>query len=171
MEFIVAPLLHIHPDEVQEYFQTLHVHDTLKYRLSDVDNPVWGDMAEVISRMGETMYLVLDAKTDRILAEFTLENFTGRTCQSHFSTHPEIDTKTRIKLGRQAVEHTLRVVNPDTGEPFLHAMWGLTPLKNRVACIFAMKLGYKKVGVMKSAMMYFGEPTDCMVSQVTLESF
>jgi len=166
----VVPLLHLHPDQVQYYFQRLYVADTLKYRFSDIVEPTWSDALEVIQRMGNTMYLVVD-ETEDILGEFTFENFTGRACQSHFSTSPDIDTKTRIKIGRFAAEYSLTRKRPDTGEYFLDALFGLTPLTNRAACIFAMKIGYKKQGILPSGMIVDGKPEDCMISICTRESF
>ncbi len=175
LEYKVFPLLHLHPDKVQYYFQRMYAEDTLKYRFSDIEDPAWSDALEVIQRMGNTMYVVqhqdTEANTEDILGEFTFENFTGRACQSHFSTSPDIDTKTRIKIGRFAAEYSLTRKRLDTGEYFLDALFGLTPLTNRAACIFAMKIGYKKQGILPSGMIVDGKPEDCMISTCTRESF
>ena len=169
--FAVVPLLQLLPDQVQYYFQRLSMAGTLKYRFSDIIDPVWADAHEVIQRMGNQMYLVVDPGTEEILGEFTFENFTGKAAQSHFSTSPDIDTKTRIAIGRYAAKHTLNCRNLGTGEYFLDALFGLTPLTNRAACIFALKIGYKKQGILPSGMMVEGKPVDCMISVCTRESF
>jgi len=171
LEFSVVPLLHLAPDQVQYYFQRLYTNDTLKYRFSDIIEPTWSDALEVIQRMGQQMYMVLDNETNDILGEFMFENFTGKACQSHFSTSPDTDTRTRVKIGRFAAEHALTRKRPETGEYFLDALYGLTPLSNRAATIFALKIGYKKQGVLPSGMMVNGKPEDCMISVCTRESF
>jgi len=170
LEFSVVPLLHLEPHAVQFYFQRLYVADTLRYRFSDIVEPTWSDALEVIQRMGKQMYMVLN-QDDEILGEFTFENFTGKAAQSHFSTSPDTDTKTRIAIGRFAAEYSLTRKRPDTDEYFLDALFGLTPLTNRAACIFALKIGYKKQGILPSGMMVNGKPTDCMISVCTRESF
>ncbi len=170
LEFSVVPLLHLEPHAVQFYFQRLYVADTLKYRFSDIVDPTWSDALEVIQRMGQQMYLVVNEDQD-ILGEFMFENFTGKSCQSHFSTSPDTDTKTRIKIGRFAAEYSLTRRHPETDEYFLDSLFGLTPLINRAACIFALKIGYKKQGILPSGMMVDGKPEDCMISVCTRSSF
>jgi len=167
--FCVTPLLTLLPDQVQYYFQRMSLEDTLKYRFSDIENPQWLDVLEVIQRLGKQMYFV--EEEGELLGEFTLEGFTGRAAQSHFSTSPDIDTKKRIAIGRFAAEYTLTRERPDGSGYFLDALYGLTPLVNRAACIFALKIGYKKQGILPSGIIYNGKPTDCMISVCTRESF
>jgi len=148
------------------YFQTLAMYDTLKYRFSDIPEPDWTDVLDVIKRMGQSMYLIEDSTTGQIVAEFALENWTGRACQSHFSTVPttDITSAERIEIGRQAIAHMFSLTHPETGEPILDALYGLTPLSNRAACIFALKIGYKKQGILPSGILVDDKPMDCMIS-------
>ena len=166
----VVPLLHLRPDQVEYYFQRMYSADTLRFSFCDIIDPTWSDVKQVISRIGNCMYLVIDPKTDEIEAEFTLENFTGRAAQAHFSTSPDIATKERIDIGRMGARHILTRVNPETGEYFLDALYGLTPLVNRAARIFALKIGYVRQGTLPSGLMHMGKPEDCMISVVTRET-
>lgn len=165
----IIPIASALPEKVEYYFQRMSQADTLKYRLSDIDDPKWLDMLEVIHRMYQNMYLVMEG--DVILGEFTFENFTGRAAQSHFSTSPDIDTKKRIEIGRYAAKYSLTRIIPDTEDYFLDALYGLTPLCNRAACIFALKIGYKKQGILPSGMLVNQKAEDCMISVCTRESF
>jgi len=162
--YSIVPLLHVDKHAVQTYFQQMAVHDTLKYRFSDIDEPQWEDVIGVIQRMGRGMYLVQDSDSN-IVAEFTLENFTGQSAQSHFSTHPEIKTQERLAIGRYCVNYILNEwVNPATKRPFLRSLYGLTPLPNRAGCIFALKIGYRKLGVLPGGCTYMGKTEDAMIS-------
>ena len=161
--FRVVPLLSLQPDQVQYYFQTLYSHGTLKFRFPDIIDPTWSDVIGVIQRMGQGMYLIQRQADESVAAEFTLENFTGRAAQSHFSTSPESTTKERIAVGRYAAQFTLTRRN-ELGEYWLDALYGLTPLSNRAACIFAIKIGYKRQGILPSGLMVDGKPEDCMIS-------
>ncbi len=161
----VTPLLSIDAHEVQYYFQTLAVHELLEERFSDIESPTWSDVVAVITRMGQQMYLVVNQK-DRIVGEFMLENFTGRSAQVHFSMSPEVSPKERLAAGKLGLRHTLHCPHPDRGY-FLDSIYGLTPLVNRAACGFALRAGLKRQGVLPSGMTYKGEPVDCMISVCT----
>jgi len=169
----VAPVLTLHPHVVQTYFQQMYMADTLKYRFSDIDDPTWSDALEVIQRMGQSMYMVMDVtpgQEDHPVAEFSLENFTGRSARTHFSTHPNASSPERVRAGRFGSHYTLTRKHPETGEYFFDSLYGLTPISNRAACIFAIKCGFKKTGVLPSGMMYLGQPEDCMISIATRET-
>ena len=163
----IVPLLSQAQDKVQYYFQQLYAADTLKYRFSDLDNPQWLDVLEVIQRMGQGMYLVLDCDSN-LVAEFTLESFTGQSAQLHFCMHPDIDIQEKLVIARHTLEHILlHWINPSTRQPFLKSVYGLTPIPNRVACIFALKAGFKKLGILPGGCTYMGKTEDAMISVAT----
>jgi len=165
----IVPLLNVPKDAVQTYFQTLAVYDTLKYRFPDLYNPMWLDVVEVIQRMGSHMYLVQEPDGE-IITEFMLDNSTGQSVQSHFSTHPLLSTNKRIEVGRYCVDQVLtKWIDPKTRKPFLKSLFGLTPLPNRAACIFAMKIGYKKLGILPGGVSYLGKTVDAMISVASKE--
>jgi len=153
----VAPLLSLDKDQVQTYFQQMYSHDTLKYRLSDVVEPTWSDVLDVIKRIGKQMFMVVDQNSDDILGEFTLENATGHAVQGHFSTHPTLSWPERLEIGRFALRFILK-------NPYIDAVFGLTPLTNRPACIYALKIGFKKQGILHHGMLVNSVPEDCMIS-------
>jgi len=165
----IVPLLAMPSDEVQFYFQTLAMHGLLKYRLSDYDDPQWEDVKDVIRRMGNHMYVLTTDK--RILAEFTLENFTGRAAQIHFSMHPGNTAFQNLKLCRYGLKTILSTwrQEDDELEPYLDSLYGLTPIHNRVACLFVLRAGFKKLGTLKSACQYCGHICDGMITSFTRE--
>ena len=160
----IVPLMSQKQDDVQYYFQQLYAADTLKYRFSDLDNPQWLDVLEIIQRMGQGMYLVRDCDRN-LVAEFTLEGFTGQSAQLHFSMHPGINIREKLVIARHTLEHILlHWINPATTRPFLKSVYGLTPIPNRVACIFALKAGFKKLGILPGGCTYMGKTADAMIS-------
>jgi len=160
----IVPLLALTTAKIQEYFQVLYMHDTLKYRFADIDEPQWADVIDVIKRMGKQMYFVTNE--EGILAEFTLEGFTGKSAQVHFSFHPTaLSTKEKLGVGKFTLDQIFNHwKNPETDEAYLDSLYGLTPTPNRVACIFALKAGFNKLGVLPSGMRYRGAIVDAMVS-------
>ena len=165
----VVPLLRLDPHQVQEYFQRQAVYGTLKYRFSDINEPQWLDVLDVIQRMGQSMYLILGPE-GQIVGEYMLENPTGKAMQIHFSSDPEISSPLRLQAGQFASRYALSIKNPKTQEYFINTLYGLTPLKNRAACLYVLRVGYKKQGILPGGMMYMGEPVDCMISTFTRES-
>ncbi len=161
-QFCVVPVLRLPPDTVQFYFQRMAVHETLQWRFTDIVDPQWEDVIGVIKRMGNHMFAVM--KGDQMAGEFALENLVCRAAQGHFSTSPDITTKERIHIGKEALKYIFSIPNKTTGEPFLDAVYGLTPLKNRAACMFALKIGFKKQGVLPSGAVWNKKPCDCMIS-------
>ncbi len=150
-EFRPIPLLALPRPQVEDYFRTLGVANTLRFRFSDLVNPNWEDVCEVIQRMGKSMYLVKDIN-DKIVAEFALESSTGKAAQIHFSTHPTISWPKAVRLCREIAQQILlRWRESGEGVPYLCTLVGLTPLSNRAACITVLKTGFKKVGVIPNA--------------------
>ncbi len=164
-KYAAVPLLHLPVDQVQTYFQTLGVYDTLRYRFSDLDDPKWDDVIGIIQRVGKQMYMVLD-QYQRVVAEFMLEGFTGQSAQIHFSFHPELLTiQEKFEVGKYVLRTLFHDwTDPKTEKPFLQSVYGLTPLPNRVACIFALKAGFKKLGILPGGCKYLGGIEDAMIS-------
>jgi len=130
------------------------MHDTLKYRLSNVQDPAWDSVVKMITRMGPTMFMVKE--DDRIVAEFMLENITGHAAQIHFSMYSDNTTPYSYKVAR-AVTQEMSLL------PALKTLFGLTPLKNRAACLFNLRIGFKKLGVLPKSVTYFGSVEDAML--------
>lgn len=162
----VMPVKHAHPDVVQTYWQTLHMHDTLKYRLCDVNNPTWSDVKDMIIRMGQSMYVIYDSERKEIISEFMLENFTGHSAQVHFSMHPANTTPYSLRVAREATDDILNLWTRDADRkvPYLQSIYGLTPVTNRAACIFVQKVGFRKLGVLPGGMSDRGQIVDAMLT-------
>ena len=58
--YYIVRMLQLPLDNIQTYWQLLYMHGYLDYRLCDVDNPTWEDVKEMIQRMGNTMFAIVD---------------------------------------------------------------------------------------------------------------
>lgn len=146
----IKPIVQWDYEAVQEYWQLLYMHDRLKYRLCDVEDPTWADVIEMITHKGKHMYMVgLD---DKIVGEFLLENFTGRAAQMHFSVRPGLNAAESFALARFTSDQLL--------ESYLDTLFGLTPASNRAALIYNMRAGFKRVGVLHNGMTDRGKVVD-----------
>lgn len=165
----IKHILSMDKDLVQYYWQTLAMHDTLKYRLSDVEDPTWSDVLGMIRNCGKHMYMVLD--DEKVVGEFMLENFTGKSAQVHFSMHPENSFKYNLQICRYGLVQILsRWKSADDDQhPFLDSLFGLTPVNNRRACIFVLKAGFRKLGVIRAASSYCGHICDGMITTAIRE--
>ena len=157
----VLPLAKVPNDVIQEYWQSLYMEGWLDSRLCDVDNPTWSDVVEMIVRMGSQMYCVMDS--DKMVAEFMLENFTGRAAQIHFSCSPRSTPQMNLYTAREASRIILEEWKGPDG-PYLDTLYGLTPVTNRVACIFTLKVGFKKIGILPNGMRDRGKIVNAMIS-------
>ncbi len=157
-------------DEVEFYWQTLAMHDMLKYRMSDVVDPFWSDVLDMIRRCGQHMYLVRD-DNEVIVAEFMLENFIGKSAQIHFSMSPSNSLIQNLMICKFGLSQILsRWKDADNDKyPFLESLYGITPVHNRRACIFVLKAGFRKLGILRSSCDYLGHLCDGMITTAIRE--
>lgn len=162
----LLPALAVPPDLQQFYWQTLYMHDWLKYRLCNVENPTWSDAKDMIRRCGAHVYYIWNTVNRRIEGEITLENFTGKSAQIHFSSHPEVSIQQKLAYGRYALDQILYHWKDPVDEniPFLFSVFGLTPVTNRLACRFVLHLGLQKIGVLPGGIVDRGQLTDAMIT-------
>jgi len=165
--YAIVPLLSMPRDLVQYYWQSLYMADTLKYRLCDVVDPTWDTVQKMIKKIGDRIWHVVDLKDKRVCAEFAIDNFTGRSAQVHFSMHPENNTKQSLFLAKSCTDQVLNEWMDDSGHEYLHSLYGLTPVNNRVACIFVQKVGFKKIGILPSGITSRGKIVDAMLTVKT----
>jgi hypothetical protein len=167
--YTVLPVRHLEESVVMDYWQHVLDADLLKYRLSDMDLPTLRDARVMMKRFMYSTYFVSNGA--RLAAEFTLMNFTGKAAQVHFSMHPDNTFKESIEMGKLATDQILyEWKNTDRrDEPYLTSIFGLTPLPNRPACLFALKTGFKKAAVLPDGARYLGKICDGMISIKTRE--
>ena len=163
--YVVVPSGILAPGAKRDYWAALHSADTLKYRWSDSDpNTTWEAVQET-----PNMYFLVDTETLQLVAEFTLCNFTGKSAQVHFSMHPQNSSDLNIFLATTVTDTILSqwkdvVTLEDT---FLDSIFGLTPVQNRVACIFIKKAGFKEMGTLISGTKYLNEVDNALLSVKT----
>jgi hypothetical protein len=132
--------------------------DLLKYRFCDIHEPTITDVHRFLAnpRMltfyvsiphpHRTGHTTPDPTHNGIQGEFTIENRTGRAWQIHFSVSPDNPGPTfNIALARSAAYAVLNLWDPRL-RPL--TLFGVTPRSNRAACIFVLKTGYLKIGVL-----------------------
>lgn len=160
----ILPISGIPPEELELYWQTLYMEDTLRFRLCDTVDPTWTDVLQMMKRCHHTMYNVVDRESKRLVGEFMFENFTGRAAQIHFSMHPNNSTRFSLNMATWATDTILNEWQHPEGGPYLHSLFGLTPVTNRAACIFVQKCGFKKIGVLPGGMHDRGNVVDGMIT-------
>lgn len=158
---IIRRAFELKPDGVQEYFKVLLDADLLRHRLSDIQNPT---VDQAILNVTKHTYCVLE---DGIIAEFALEGFTGRSAQCHFSMHPDNDAVKNKEISHFIHNEILNVWKRDDGFPYLDSLYGIQSVKNRAGCLFALRMGFKKLGIIESACHSDGEVTDGMLSTMS----
>ena len=164
-EYNIIPQLHTDIETLCEYWQAMEAADTLKYRWAAMEEPTWRKAIGALNEKVSLMFSILDWQ-DEMVAEFALENFTGKAAQIHFSMRPSNDTKTNLLLANTVIglilERWKSAVDPS--KPYLETIYGLTPVLNRVACLFVLRSGMKKVGILPNGVDYLGEVCDALVT-------
>jgi len=163
--YLVVPSSSLEREQVQWYWNALAEADTLQYRWSDVVEPK-ADEVGALHYVTPNTYFVVDVATRLPIAEFALCNFTGKAAQVHFSMHPVNPTSVNLFLA----EHTTNLILNNWTEvenlekSYLDTLFGVTPKKNRVACLFIRKVGFTQLGVIPSGTMFKGEVDDALLT-------
>ena len=164
------------PLEVEQYWQDLAKKDLLVKRWYNRKDPKWKDVHGIIldimsGRQQALMYMVYSK--DEIIAEITLDNFMGKAAQTHFSIHPDLSYADTLAVSKDVVRILLTILyDPVTREPMVYSLFGITPLTFKSACILALKVGYKKMGVLPKAAHLVNEGglyDDCQVATITVD--
>ena len=161
MEYTVKPIIILPVDEVLAYWQKLVDKDFLKKRICNKVNPTIVDVADMIRKMTPHIFAVL--RDDEMVGEFTLENFTGKAAQIHFSVNPDLSFKETIEITKWTIND---IIEKNDG---INCLYGFTPLNNREVCVFVLKVGFKKMGILPEGMYSRGELVDAMITTFTRE--
>lgn len=153
MKIKIVPLLSLPKDQVEYYWQSLYMEGTLEKRMCDLINPTWSDVKDMIVRMGRSMYMIQNQDND-LVAEFMLENFTGNAAQVHFSMAPKLSLGQMLQIGTEVSDLVTKGMT----------LYGLTPVTNRPACLFVLKTGFKKLGILPEGIRDRGEVVDAMIT-------
>ena len=164
-ECTVRPLLQLDPHVVQAYWQTLHVHDTLRRRMGDLINPLWEDILTLIQTQGRTMYHIVvpqDGEADLAVSDFSVQNGVGNAARVHFGFLPAgLSLKEKLALAKASIDFVFSWPEAPS------ALIGVTPVSNRAACIFALRSGFKKIAVLPGGARHLGQFEDAMISIYT----
>lgn len=167
--YIVCSSSMLSNSKIFSYFCELDLTDGLKERFCDEYNPSPLAMVAYVNEGPDLNYFVLDCHTQEIVAEFALCNPTGRAIQVHMSMLPANSYELNITLARKVSNMILSCWKDKSGKAIYKAIFGLTPTINRKACIFVLKAGYKKMGILPSGVVYKGGHSDAMLSLLTLQ--
>jgi len=163
--YLVVPAAGLTSQAIYHYWCELFNADTLKYRWSDWDQPTPQQVTDYCQET-PNVFFVVDAETGAIVAEFALCNFMGKAAQVHFSMRPNQGTKLSIFLADEVTNMILHQWKDITNleESYLDTLFGITPVDNRVACIFIRKAGFKAIGTLVSGTNYLGSVTDALLT-------
>lgn len=161
-KIVIVPANQCPEELVASYWQALVDADTFKYRFAANIDVTVADAIEMRFDPKYLMFCVLEA--DKVVAEFALENFTGKAAQIHFSMHPDNPSLMNFRLAKSVTGDILNTWLRQDGEPYLHTLYGLTPVDNTVACRFIQKVGFEKLAILPSGISYLGETTDALLT-------
>ena len=151
-----------------KYWDDLITADRLRFRLCDTVNPTWKDIHRMFQINMNHMYLAMYKDTP--VGEFMLNNFSGKAAQVHFSVHPSLHIRIGIPVVREIVWQILNwKVQGQPNEYYLHSLVGLTPVTNRAACIYVLRVGFQKRFILEAGMCDRGEIVDAMLTTCTRE--
>lgn len=168
--YMAVPSSGLSDEALLQYWGELEAAGTLKFRWSNFKNPTAREILEYTKRPDIQRiyhsYNMVDVETGVIVADFALENFTGRAAQVHFSMRPGNDSRTSLLMADQVTDMLIETW-PDmenTFDTYLDTLYGLTPVNNRVACIFVQKAGFRKMGILPRGSSYLGEICDTLIT-------
>ncbi len=158
--------------EIQTYWQTLAMHDTLKYRINDIANPLWDDVQKILSNESYIHTYVKDMNEDnpRIVGECMLEGFKGSSAKLHFSLLPGTTPEEKKEITHRTLDLLLQCFDGTEGGPTVTTLYGVTPLLNRVACIYVLRSRFTKLAVLPDAEIHNGKVCDAMLTVLTRET-
>ena len=106
-----------------------------------------------------------------LAGEFSLTDYRAKTCQFHFSIHPDVPTFTALHTARCVLRDIFTQFNNPDGLPAIKSLIGLTPTPNRHAIAFLKRLGFKPLGSVPYAAFYypFVQEVPVLVSYITLD--
>lgn len=150
---------------VEDYWKALFEAGTLQHRFGHIESPSWADAVFMMTDPRYLMFSVLDG--GKIVAEFALENFTGKAAQIHFSMHPDNHSLYSFNLCVDVIQELLNTWEDSDGQPYLHSLFGITPIPNKVACRFIQKCGFERLGILPSGTKHLGEVCDALLTVMT----
>ncbi len=104
----------------------------------------------------EDQHFFLGFKDQEPAALFWLNGFSSRSCYVHISSMPKFYGKQAVHIAQGGLRHLLSVTDV-SGRYLFDCIKALIPLKNQLACRFAIKAGFKKVGVIPQAAYWAAE--------------
>lgn len=166
--YSIVPMEGVSVEQITNYWKELQDYGQLAKRWGDLAFPSVKDIVDISLRKDPTyqMFAVIYCDDGHMVAEFSLEHFTGRAAQVHFSMRQELDTPVKYALADQVTDMVLEdwtdINSPD--RPYLDTIFGLTPTIHRLACMFVLRSGFKKVGILPRGVHYMGQVSDAMLT-------
>jgi hypothetical protein len=106
-----------------------------------------------------------------LAGEFSLTDHKAKTCQFHFSIHPDVPTFTALYVSRCVLRDIFTQFNDPDGSSAIKSLIGLTPTPNLYAIAFLKRLGFKPLGSVPYAAFYFPlmQEVPVLISYITLD--
>lgn len=150
---------------ILEYWRDLEKSGHLKYRFSDFPGITPELVVQhFVPNPDYLMFNVYDPVENAYVADFALENFTGKAAQIHFSFKAAYPMRRKLEIARRVTDTILEEWEIKPGEAYLETLFGLTPVKHKVACRFVTQVGFKRVGVLPKCIRYFNEIDNALLT-------
>ena len=163
----IVPMQMVKLVSVSNYFQDLSDANLINLRFPDIEdgpNKVTICAEEVYKQ--HHSYVVVNCCTQKIVSEVHLAEFSGKSAKIHFSQHPTNTTKLNRYLAKAITDCILNVWTfPGIKyNSFLDTLIGVTPSNNRAACLYVLRSGFTKLGIIPNCIDYLGVPANAMIS-------
>jgi hypothetical protein len=132
------------------YFNQLQLDNLVKYAYYDGSVKDISTFYKICIDKSVTFFVLYDCDTNEPVAHVMLNGFEGLTCRGHFcilKKHHGIHAEYIGNAGRELIFDLKR----EDGTPFVTTIVGLTPVKNKIACRFAQKIGFVKKFILPQA--------------------
>ena len=132
------------------YFNQLQLDGLVKYSYYDGSVKTFNDLYAISLDKTVIFFVLYDCDTNEPVAHVMLNGFEGLTCRGHFcilKKHHGIHAEYIGNIGRELIFATKR----SNGDPLVTTIVGLTPVKNKIACRFAQRIGFVKKFILPQA--------------------
>ena len=172
--FVVVPAIAMHEEDLLRYWGALEYRNTLRFRFADMYEPTAREILALVVASGHKgspgqFFNVIDCDTNMIVADLGLTDFVGEAAQLHYSMHPDNEYQLNMFLADAVSDMVLYnwTKTIEMKEPYIQTLYGITSVKNRVACMFIAKANFERVGIVPNIAEYQGETTDAVISHKT----
>jgi len=103
------------------------------------------DFLSLVRNPNGYVFLSKDIRTGLPAGHVHINNFAGKTCQTHFSILPSHHGRESVRMGIEGADQLFELYRAPS-ELMLTSLIGITPVENKLAVRFLTLCGYKLMG-------------------------